>query len=111
MDEKYVVRLTEQSQEYLRDITKYIAYSLQEPRTARKILDTLETAIYSLDTFPHRIPLTTEEPWHSQGIHKFLVKNYFIYFWIDETTKKVQVIGVIYTRSNQRHQLSQLNMN
>ena len=75
-----------------------------------KMLDTLQEEIASLDQFLNRVPLTEEEPWHGQGIHKFPVKNYLIYFWVDEETKKVQIIGAVYGRKNQRHQLSNLDM-
>lgn len=75
-----------------------------------KMLDTLQEEIASLDQFPNRVPLTEEEPWRSQGIHKFPVKNYLIYFWVDEETKKVQIIGAVYGRKDQRHQLSNLDM-
>ena len=27
------------------------------------------------------LPLTEEEPWHSQGIHKTAVKNFIVYFF------------------------------
>ena len=47
---------------------------------------------------------------NGQGNHKFPVKNYLIYFWIDEETKKVQIIGAVYGRKDQRHQLSNLDM-
>ena len=110
MPEKYTVKLTRQAEEQLREIVDYIRFTLQAPNTASKILDTLAEEIYSLDQFPNRVPLTEEEPWHSQGIHKFPVKNYLIYFWVDEETKKVQIIGAVYGRKDQRHQLSNLDM-
>ena len=62
-------------------------------------------------TRSNRVPLTEEEPWHSRGVHKLPVKNYLVYFWVDEETKKVQVFGIIYGRRDQRHQLSNLDMN
>ena len=74
------------------------------------MLDTLQEKIASLNQFPNRVPLTEEEPWRSQGIRKFPVKNYLIYFWVDEKTKKVQIIGAFYGRKDQRHQLSNLDM-
>ena len=111
MPEKYMVKITTQAQEQLKEIIHYINYSLQAPGTAMKMLDTLEKEIASLDQFPNRVPLTEEEPWHSQGIHKLPVKNYLVYFWVDEEAKKVQVIGIIYGRRDQRHQLSNLDMN
>ena len=76
-----------------------------------KMLDTLEKEIVSLSQFPNRVPLTEEGPWHSQGIHKLLVKNYLIYFWVDVEVKKVQVIGIIYGRRDQRQQFLNLDIN
>ena len=109
MSEKYTVKITQQAQEQIREIVSYIRFTLQAPETAMKMLDTLQEEIASLDQFPNRVPLTDEEPWHSQGIHKFPVKNYLIYFWVDEETKKVQIIGAVYGRKDQRHQLSNLD--
>ena len=108
--EQYEVKITEPAQRQLQEIVRYIAEDLQEKRTALRTLDTLEKEILSLSTLPNRVALTEEEPWHSQGIHKFPVKNYLIYFWVDEETKKVQIIGAVYGRKDQRHQLSNLEM-
>ena len=110
MPEKYMVKITTQAQEQLKEMISYINYTLQARGTAMKMLDTLQEEIASLDQFPNRVPLTEEEPWRSQGIHKFPVKNYLIYFWVDEETKKVQIIGAVYGRKDQRHQLSNLDM-
>ena len=111
MPEKYAVKITPQAQKQLREIVNYISYTLQAPGTAMKMLDTLEKEIVSLDQFPNRVPLTEEEPWHSQDVHKLTVKNYLVYFWVDEEAKKVQVFGIIYGRRDQRHQLSNLDWN
>lgn len=111
MPEKYAVKITTQAQEQLREMISYINYTLQAPGTAMKMLDVLEKEIASLAQFPNRVPLIEEEPWHGQGIHKLPVKNYLIYFWVDEEAKKVQVIGIIYGRRDQRHQLSNLDRN
>lgn len=110
MPETYTVKITSQAQEQLREIVSYIRYTLQSPETAVRMLNTLEEEISSLEYFPNRLPLTEEEPWHSQGVHKLPVKNYLVYFWVDEAEKRVQVIGVIYGRRDQRHQLSNLGM-
>lgn len=110
MPEKYTVKLTRQAEEQLREIVDYIRFTLQAPNTASKILDTLAEEIYSLDQFPYRAPLTEEEPWHSQGVHRIAVKNFLVYFWVDEAQKNVQVTGIIYGRREQRHQLSNLDM-
>lgn len=110
MPERYTVRITQPAQQQLREIADYIRFTLQAPNTAIKMLDMLAEEILSLDQFPNRVPLTEEEPWHSQGVHKLPVKNLLVYFWVDEETKQVHVIGVIYGRRDQRHQLSNLDI-
>lgn len=104
----YIVKITMQAQEQMQEIAHYIADSLQAPETALRMLDTLEKEITSLSRFPNRIALTEEEPWRSYGIHKMPVKNYLIYFWIDEIAHKVQVTAVVYGKRDQMQQLSQM---
>lgn len=65
---------------------------------------------FPLSKFPQRIALTEEEPWHSYGIRKIPVKNFLVYFWIDEDHLKVQVTAVVYGKRDQVHQLSQMDM-
>lgn len=108
--EEYTVLMTPQAEEQLQEIVRYIANTLQEPIAAIRLLDTLENEIDSLSIFPARAALTEEEPWRSYGIHKIPVKNYLIYFWIDETDKTVHITAVIYGKRDQRQQLKKLKM-
>ena len=110
MADEYIVKITAQAQEQMGEIARYIAYNLQAPDTAFRMLDTLEKEIASLSHFPNRIALTEEEPWHSYGIHKIPVKNYLIYFWIDEAVHKVQVTAVVYGKRDQMQQFSQMSL-
>ena len=59
----------------------------------------------TLDRMPERIKLTPEEPWHSQGVRRMLVKNYYVYFWINEDRHTVEITDVIYARSDQTARL------
>ena len=54
--------------------------------------------------------MTPEEPWHSVGIRRMLVKNYNIYFWIDDEKSIVQITDVLYGRRNQPKQLMDMPM-
>lgn len=110
MTDEYVVKVTTQAQEQLREIVHYVAFNLQAPAAAAGLLDTLEQSIASLSQFPSRIALTEDEPWHSCGIHKMAVKNFLVYFWIDEAAYKVQVTAVVYGRRDQVQQLQQMDM-
>ena len=100
--EQYEVKITEPAQRQLQEIVRYIAEDLQEKRTALRMLDTLEKEILSLSALPNRVALTEEEPWHSAGIRKMLVKNYLVYFWVNEEQKQVQITAVVYGRRDQK---------
>jgi len=107
---EYTVKITEHARGQMREIFRYIAFTLQAPDTALRLLDTLEREIASLSRFPGRVALTEEEPWHSAGIHKLPVKNYIVYFWIDEAARKVQVTAIVYGRRDQARQLMEMEM-
>lgn len=106
----YDVKMTPQAQAQLKGIINYIRNVLCAPSTATTMLNTLEGEILSLFQFPARVPLTEEEPWHSQGVHKLPVKNYLVYFWINEDAKEVHITTIVYGRREQRHQLSEMNL-
>ena len=108
MDNIYEVRISKQAERQLKEIFQYISYTLQAPGTAEKMLDLLEREILSLSSFPNRIPLTQDEPWHSQGIHKMVVKNYLVYFWVDENAQPVHIIAVVYGRRDQKQLLAHM---
>ncbi|MDQ0214531.1 toxin ParE1/3/4 [Oikeobacillus pervagus] len=110
MAEAYAVKISTQAEEQMQKITRYIASELKTPDAALNLLDALEDAISSLSDFPQRVALTEEEPWHSYGIRKMPVKNFLVFFWIDEDHLKVQVTAVVYGKRDQIRQLSQMDM-
>lgn len=54
-----------------------------------------------MNSMPARFPLTEEEPWHTCGIRKMTVKNFLVYYLIDEEKKVVSVAAVVYGRRDQ----------
>lgn len=54
---------------------------------------------------PYRVKLIEEVPWREMGFRKIRVKNYYIYFWVNDDTKEVNIIAVIYVRRDQAQQL------
>ncbi len=110
MDKAYIVKVTSQAEEQIQEIIYYITHELKAPDAALHLLDALEESFASLAYLPHRIALVNEEPWHSKGIHRLPVKNFLVYFWIDEDNMKVQITAVIYGKRDQLRQLSQMDM-
>lgn len=110
MDKTYNVKITSQAEEQIQEIMHYITNDLKAPDTALHLLDALEASFTSLAHFPQRVVLFDEEPWHTIKVHRLPVKNFLVYFWIDEDNMKVQVIAVIYEKRDQLRQLSQMDM-
>lgn len=105
----YEVRTTRQAEEQMAEVVRYLSHELLEPQLAHALLSALEKAMASLSTLPQRALLVTEEPWHSRGIRRLLCKNFLIYFSIEEIPRRVVVLGVVYARRDQLHQLKNLD--
>lgn len=108
MAEKYTVKVTNQALEQMQEIMDYIAQELFAPDAANNLLDEMEKTINSLADMPKGKALVDEEPWRTEGIRKAIVKNFLIYFWVDDEKRIVQVIAVIYEKRDQMEQLRKL---
>lgn len=106
---EYKVRITDQAKEHLNLIKSYIVSEINEPQTAKKMLALLKENMKNLSFMPYRIKCIDEQPWGSLGFRKIRVKNYYIYFWVEEESKIVHIIAVVYTRMDQKKQLGKMN--
>ena len=104
----YEVRTTRQAEEQMAEIVRYLSRELLELQLANALLTALESSMASLSTLPQRALLVAEEPWHSRGIRRLLCKNFLIYFSIEEAAHRVVILGVVYARRDQLHQLKNL---
>ena len=107
---EYEVRITLQAQAHLREIRDYIAQKLLAPEAAKSTVQRLGTVMASLSQMSKRVPLVEEEPWRSEDIRVRAVRNFLIYFWVNEAKKTVQIIAVIYAKRDQTSVLSQLDL-
>lgn len=108
--DNYIVKITSQAEEQMQEILHYITHELKAPEAALNLSYKLEETFSSLTHFPQRIPLMSEEPWHSKGIHHLSVKNFLIYFWIDIDNREVHITAIVYSKRDQLYQLSQMDM-
>ena len=107
---EYEVKITQYALRQMQEIVRYISATLQSPENAVRWLNVMQKELASLSTMPARIPLTEEEPWHSQGVHKMVVKNFLAYFWIDKRKMCVWITAVVYGGQDQRTQLEQMSL-
>lgn len=110
MDNRYEVKVTRQALEQMRKILHYISYDLMNPEAAENLLNDLKLAIIKLAVLPKKHSLIAEEPWRSEGLRKFEVKNFLIYHWVDDEYNKVHVTAVIYIKRDQIEQLKNMDM-
>lgn len=65
------------------------------------MINTIKKRIYSLERFPQKIAMVSDEPWHRLKIRKMVVQKFIVYFWVDDTSYTVFVMAVVYARRNQ----------
>ena len=107
---EYEVRVTRQALKQIKEIVHYISNDLMAPDAAHNLLDKMKAEITKLSSFPKKHALTDEEPWRTEGVRKIVVKNFLIYYWVDDENNRVQVTAVIYSRRDQTKQLSNMDM-
>ena len=108
MDVEFAVSIGEQAEAQLTELFHYIRDSLQAPRAAGDMLDLLDKEIQSLSRYPNRYALIEEEPWHSAGVHRITVKNYLVYYLVDDAARFVNVTAIIYGGRDQKKQLAKM---
>ena len=104
------VKVTRQALEHMRGIVHYISYDLMNLKAADNLLDDLKSSILKLSVLPKKHPLIEEEPWRSEGVRKIIVKNFLVYYWIDDEGNKVYVTAVIYNKRDQIKQLKNMDI-
>ena len=110
MSEHYRLIILPEAQEDIRSIVLYIARELRAPETALSLQDEIQAEINSLASMPKRIKPVDEQPWKDAGVRKTRVKNYYIYFIVDDEEMAVKVTGVIFVGRDQARQMAERKM-
>jgi len=95
---KYRVDVSEPAENDLRDIVRYIASQLSAPVSALHMMELLEKAMSGLSDIPQRCPFVADERLSQMEYRKLSVKNYVVFFSIDEKNKVVDVERILYGR-------------
>lgn len=110
MSEQYRLIILPEAQKDIRNIILYIARELAAPQAALNLQDEFQKEINSLAEMPKRIKTVDEQPWKDAGIQKTRVKNYYIYFLVDDEEMAVKVNAVIYVGRDQSRQMTNRKM-
>ena len=106
----YEIIMTPDAADDLIRLRDYIAAALLAPDTARAYLRMLRTEIKKLTSMPKRSKCLDDKPWHSLGIRKLIVKNFVIYYRVEEFTMRVYILNIIYARRDRLRMLAQLKI-
>ena len=79
-------------------ISEHISKDFLEPVIAEKLVVSIVKHIRSLSEMPKRNKLIADEPFKSKGYRVTYVKNYAVFYKVDDTTNVVTVMRVLYNR-------------
>ena len=107
--ELYKIIVTPDAAANLTELRYYIANILMAPDAALRHIRLIRTEIAKLKQFPARISPVHEEPWHSRGIRFLIVKNFYVYYRIDENARTVFILNVVYSKRDQLKVLAKMD--
>lgn len=80
------------------EIVRYISRELNDPRAAGHLRDELIEAGERIPRFPYANPVYVPVRPLKREYRRLLVRNYCMFYWVDEAEKLVVVARVVYAR-------------
>ncbi len=80
------------------EIVQYISRVLKNPTAASRLAAELIEAGENIGSFPYAAPVYTPIRPLRHEYRKLLVKNYFMFYWVDEEKKSVMISRVVYAK-------------
>ena len=110
MEEQYNVKITKYALSQMKEIRDYIADELLVPQAAYDLFSEMKKTVASLENMPERNPLVDVDKWRKQGIRKIMVKNFIMYYWVDDGHMTVHITAVVYRKRNQLAELGKMEL-
>jgi len=97
----FKIIMTDDATENLIELKNYIASVLLVPDVALSYVRAIRKEIEKLETLPKKLKLVDDEPWRSMGLRKFMVKNFYVYYRVDDESQYVYILNIIYAKRDQ----------
>lgn len=94
----YDIDITKPAEKDLHEIGRYISEELLKPDKAVKVVDKIADEIFKLEEMPFRNAIVDDDKLASQGIRKFIIDNYIVFYVVNEEKKRVTVVRILYNR-------------
>ena len=101
----YSLNITDIAEEDILSAVKYIANALKAPTAANSLLDEIEKHEEILENTPNIYPFVSDEYLAKKGLKFVMIKNYMMFFAINEEEKTVNVIRFLYGRRDWKNLL------
>ncbi|NLC43450.1 MAG: type II toxin-antitoxin system RelE/ParE family toxin [Clostridiales bacterium] len=95
---EYAVVISEPAERDLLGIYTYIADTLKEPQTARRVYVSIKQELLGLSKMPERHKVIDGSPYSELGIRKLFVENYVAFYTTDKKQETVSVLRILYNR-------------
>ena len=92
----YEVRVAPSAMAQIRDAVRYVRDELCMPQAAARLLDEIEDAVSGLSSMPNRFRVVGVEPLLSAGVRRVNVRDYSLFYRVDEMGLTVDVFAVFY---------------
>ncbi len=104
----YKVQFLPTSKNDMSDIVHYIKNNLCNPTAAKSFIYDVIAIKKRLADFPYAYPICQNLTNLKMSYRKIPVRNYLIFYWVDEPNQTVSIARIIYARRNYKTLLKNL---
>ena len=108
---KYIVELSETANQDLNNIISYLRYTLSGDIIADKYKILFKQALIDLEDIAGSMPILSEELTGHKDIRKINVRNYIIFYIVDEEKSKAFVVRIGHAFMDWEKYLKNLQIN
>lgn len=103
----YKVEFLPVAKQDLREIALYISNDLCNPTAAVNLVEEIVEATEKLSDFPYSHPMYYPLRPLKKEYRKILIKNYMVFYSVDEQQKNVAISRIIYAKRNLSSQITE----
>ncbi len=97
---EYKLHITQKAERDIMDAAMYISFTLKNPQAADELLKTIDIEISNLAFMPEKHGIIDEPVLAYFKIRMLVAKNYIVFYNIDEKGKLVNIVRVLYAKSD-----------
>ncbi|MCL1875216.1 MAG: type II toxin-antitoxin system RelE/ParE family toxin [Synergistaceae bacterium] len=97
---EYEVIISESAERDINKILMYMTVKLANPQAATDWADELAMRYNELSKHPKMYGYSLIEPLRRIGYRRFVVKNYIVFYRLDDVRRRVIIVRVFYSKQN-----------